>query len=433
VEAVGVRTAAIWLAAVAIGVASGFAELNDKISPPLDHPAIEYYNYLKHPPQDAVAALKRKVEEGKVHLKFDPGTGFLPAVLDALNVPIESQMAIFSKTSLQSERIEPGNPRTIFFNDSVAVGWVRGGFIELAAQDPRQGTIFYTLEQQDASQPDFTRRDDCLQCHRSDISLGVPGTIVRSFYTLPDGRPKLILGANTTDHRSPFEERWGGWYVTGGMEYGRHMGNAMLADPDKPGSMITAQTLRVKSLEKMFDTNAYLSASSDIAALLVFDHQMYMTNLITRVGWETRCALYEKIPARELSVLLRDSAKELVDYLLFIDEAPLPGRVHGTSGFAEKFVAQGPRDSHGRSLRQLDLETRLLRYPCSYMIYSEAFNNLPEQARSAIYQRMWQVLSGAEKNGRYARLTRSNRQAIVEILRETKPALPPYFQTAIRD
>jgi hypothetical protein len=407
-----VRTTAIAVAVLAIGIASACAELNDKLSPALDHPAIEYFNYLKHPPQDVVSNLKRKIEDGKIQLQFDAGRGYLPSLLQALNVPVESQMAVFSKTSLQSPRIEPANPRTIFFNDSVSVAWMHGGFIELAAQDPEQGAIFYTLEQQRWPQPSLIRRDDCLRCHRSDLSLGVPGMILRSFYTLPDGAPKLILGGFTTDHRSPFEERWGGWYVTGTMAHGRHMGNAVLADPDNPESMVAPQTP---------------AAMSDIVALLVFDHQMYMTNLITRVGWEVRCALYDKTPNRTLRELLRESAAELVDYLLFIDEASLPGAVQGASGFAEKFSAEGPFDSRGRSLRQLDLHTRMMRYPCSYMIYSQAFDRLPEQARSAIYRRMWQVLSGAEKGSRYARLPLADRQAIVEILRETKPGLPSYF------
>jgi hypothetical protein len=417
-----VRTAAILAAAVAIAVASGSAELNDKLPPALDHPAIEYFNYLKHPGEDVVGDLQRKIESGKIHLSFDGEKGYLPAVLQALNIPVESQMAVFSKTSFQASRIEPGNPRTIFFNDSVSVAWMHGGFIELAAQDPTQGVIFYTLEQQSVSQPSFVRRDDCLSCHRSDLSLGVPGMVLRSFYTLPDGRPKLILGGFTTDHRSPFEERWGGWYVTGSMAHARHMGNAMLADPDHPESMITNETLNLASLQEKFDTNHYLSAHSDIVALLVFDHQMYMTNLITRVGWEVRCALYDHVTSRALNQLLRESANELVDYLLFIDEAPLPGPVHGRSGFAQRFAAGGP-------LRQLDLETRLLRYPCSYMIYSPAFDSLPEQARSAIYQRLWEILSGAEKDKRYARLSITDRQAIVEILRATKPGLPRYFRT----
>ena len=409
-------------------VTCGLAELSDKLAPSLDHPAIEYFNYLKHPAQDVVAGLKGKIESGKVQLKFDGNRGYLPDVLKALNVPVESQMAVFSRTSLQAERIEPDNPRTIFFNDSVAVGWVHGGFIEMAAQDPQQGVIFYTLEQQAAARPNIIRRDDCLRCHSSDLSLGVPGMIVRSFYTMPDGRPRLILGGFTTDQSSPFKERWGGWYVTGTMAGASDMGNAMLGDPENPDSMVTAQTLDVTSLKGKFDTNTYLSPYSDLVALLVFDHQMHMMNLITRVDWEVRCALYDKAPASALSALLRDSAKEFVDYLLFVDEAPLPGPVQGVSGFAQKFAAEGPSDSRGRDLRQFDLKTRIFRYPCSYMIYSRAFDSLPDQAKDAIYQRMWQVLSGEERGKRYARLSLADRQAIVEILRQTKQGPPSYFQ-----
>ena len=336
-----IRSTLSFLFIAAAIVAPSFAELGDKLAPPLDHPAIEYFNYLKHPPADAVAELKRQVESGKISLRFDPVKGYLPSVLQALNVPIESQMVVFSKTSFQSSRIEPRNPRTIFFNDSVSVAWVNGGFIELAAVDPKQGVIFYSLEQQNVPRPNFTRRDDCLACHRSDATLGVPGMMLRSLYTLPDGRPELILGGFTTDHRSPFEERWGGWYVTGGMSHGRHMGNAMLADPDHPESMITDQTLHVKSLRDKFDTNAYLAPYSDIAALLVFDHQMYMTNLITRVGWEVRCALNDKVNPAALDGLLRESAKELVDYLLFIDEAPLPGPIRGHFRLRRKVQCRG--------------------------------------------------------------------------------------------
>src|SRR5262249_25023216 len=145
----------------------------------------------------------------------EPGSGYLRSVLEQLRVPIESQMAVFSKTSLQAPLIEPKNPRTIFFNDSVAVAWMRGGFIELASQDPEQGVIFHILEQQPSESPRFRQRNDCNRCHIADASLGVPGMMVYSWYPAPDGMPKLILGRLATDQRSPFEERWGGWSVTG--------------------------------------------------------------------------------------------------------------------------------------------------------------------------------------------------------------------------
>jgi hypothetical protein len=422
-------SSAVLIGALLTG-AAGFAELGDTLAPKLDHPAIQYFT---GPVNDPVSELNRKLQSGQEHLKFEGPQGYLRSVLAALNVPIESQIAVFLKTSLQADLIELRNPRTIFFNDAVVVAWMHGGFIELASQDPRWGVVFHILPQQSVQQPAFQRRDDCLRCHQSDASLGVAGMMIRSTFTGSNGELRLIDGASLIDHRSPMEERWGGWYVTGSVGSNRHMGNAVVTDPDHPKSMVTASTLNLASLREKIDTQNYLSPYSDVAALMVFDHQMYMTNLITRVGWEIRAAkLAEKRDARDLTRLLRDTAKELVDYLLFIDETPLNGVIRGTSGFTEKFAAQGPRDSQGRSLRELDLQRRLMRYPCSYMIYSQAFDALPAEAKEAIYKRMWEVLSASEQGGKYARLTVTDRRAVVEILRETKPDLPKYFQPVSR-
>ena len=179
------------------------------------------------------------------------------------------------------------------------------------------------------------------------------------------------------------------------------------------------------------NSGAYLSPYSDIVALMVFDHQMHMTNLLIRVGWEFRVAADDQSNTKE-TAKLDQMTNELVDYLLFVEEAPLPAPVLGTSGFAEKFAALGPRDLRGRSLRQLDLQSRLLRYPCSYMIYADAFDGLPGAAKESIYRRMWQILSGAERDARYARLPLADRRAIVEILRDTKKDLPGTFRPVMQ-
>jgi len=422
-----------------IATSVAFANLEGLFLPGLDHPAIQYH---ARPTNDAVAELNHDIQEGKVQLKFDGEQGYLRSVLDTLRIPVESQIVPFSKTSVQSYRITPKNPRTLFFNDSVTVGWVRGGFIEVAAEAPQQGVIFYTLSQRFVQKPQFVRQDgDCLGCHESLNSAGVPGMLVRSVVTAPTGNTLPWLGNNITDHRSPLEEPWAGWYVTGNSGSIRHMGNAMATNSDKPGSVVTDQTLNIESLKGKFDTDAYLSPYSDIVALMVFEHQMHMTNLLTRVGWETRFALFERqkiggpenlVTANPADSALRinDSAKELVDYMLFVDEAALGDKIRGTSGFSEKFAGEGPFDAKGRSLRQFDLQHRLMRYPCSYMIYSEAFDALPAEAKTAIYNRLWQILSGKEKDKKYARLSRGDRKNIVEILRETKKDLPDYFKTA---
>jgi hypothetical protein len=163
---------------------------------------------------------------------------------------------------------------------------------------------------------------------------------------------------------------------------------------------------------------------------MVLAHQTLMTNLITRAGWEAR--LLTAKPSTDASARLAEATNDLVDYLLFVDEAPLAGPVKGTAGFTEQFVKTGPRDKQGRSLRDFDLKRRMFQYPCSYMIYTPAFDALPQLAKDAVYNRMWEVLSGREKQPRYRALSLADRRAVVEILRDTKPGLPDYFQ-AIRD
>ena len=200
-----------------------------------------------------------------------------------------------------------------------------------------------------------------------------------------------------------------------------HRGNLEAVDPDRPVLQATKESIELASLRGRFDTRSYPSVHSDVMAHLVLDHQTRLINLLTRVGWEARVTLAAHSPVR--GPLLHDAAREVVDYMLFVDEAPLTGGIEGSSGFAQTFTSAGPRDRQGRSLRDLDLRSRLLRYPCSYLIYSEQFDQLPVEARDAIYARMGQVLSGEERSPKYARLSPSDRRAIIEILRDTKKGL----------
>jgi len=383
-----------------------------------NHPAI---SYERAPVSDAVARLNDRLRTGEVKLESNGPSGYLHSLLQTLHVPVESQVLVFSKTSFQAPRINPKNPRAIYFSDTVAVGWVRGGpVVELVAQDPKQGAVFYTLDQKHEGVPQFERNDTCASCHTSDATQNVPGPFVGSVFPGIDGIT-MYGPAYTTDHRSPFELRWGGWFVTGTHQATRHMGNAVATDPSDLAAMITPATVHVTNLEGRFDMTGYLSPHSDVVALLVLEHQAQMLNLITRTGWEAR------VGAADAGRLLDQAAAQLVDYLLFIDEATLPGPIAGTTTFAAGFNASGPRDSKGRSLRDLDLNRRLLKYPCSYLIYSEPFDALPPVAKAAVYARLWEVLSGRETSARYAVLTPADRQTILEILRETKSDLPEYF------
>jgi len=383
------------------------------------HPAIDYAGA---PTTDPVTLLQQRIDRGEVVLEPDGGpAGYLESLLDALNVPVESQVLVFSKTSFQAPRIGPGNPRAIYFNDTVSVGWVRGGpVLELVTQDPMQGAIFYTMDQDPSGLPRFERNDTCVMCHASDATHNVPGMFVGSVYPGTDGTT-MYGPAYTTDHRSPFDLRWGGWFVTGTHQATRHMGNATATDPTDLGAMITPETVHLQSLEGRFEPTGYLSLHSDLVALLVLEHQAQMLNLITRVGWEAR--LGEDAPRP-----LEAAVAELVDYLLFVDEAALPGPITGPTAFTGNFALNGPRDSRGRSLRELDLGNRLLRHPCSFLIYSAPFEALPDTVRTAIYDRMWTVLTGQETGSRYATLAEADRTAVIEILRDTKSDLPDYWR-----
>ena len=405
-----------------------------------DHPAILYTNGAVG---NAVEDLNRRLEEGSASLAFEGRNGYLGALLEALDMPVESQVLVFSPTSFQEDWIDFDNPRAVFFRDDVALGWVRGAdVIEIAAQDRRQGTIFYSLEQTPSAAPRFRRRETCLACHLSWDTLGVPGPQVLSMFPMPND-PNAYASGHPTDHRSRLEDRWGGWYVTGSHGGVAHMGNVEVEDVEDPHATFGVVPPVIDSLEGRFDLDGFPTPYSDIVALMVLEHQAHMTNLITRIGWEARRVEHRAemvAPAdrgrstddgRFLGIV-DEAAVELVDYLLFVDEAPLPPGVAGDSGFRERFSARGPHDGRGRSLREISLDGRLFRYPCSYMIYTEAFDALPETALDAIYRRMWAVLSGDVTESPYDRLALADRQSIVEILRDTKPELPDYFGTVTR-
>jgi hypothetical protein len=417
-------------AAVAIAGLSGSYML------PVDDDAIRY---TKGPVNDVVARLQQRIDQGLVALRFEDEFGYLRSILKELSVPPPSQVLVFSKTSFQAPRIGPRLPRALYFNDNVTVGFVRTGeVLEFAALDPKQGIVFYTLDQERSAHPRFERRDICLQCHQSSATLGIPGLMVRSLTPDRTGMPVMSAGGFITDHRSALKDRWGGWYVTGTTGEQAHMGNAVLPDATAEDDKlpISEGTRNLTDLKHLIDTGAYLTPHSDIVALMTLEHQTRMDNLMIRVGWEARLAMHENTAInrapREPESQVRESAahridtavEELLEYMLFRDEANLAEPVKGTSGFAEEFEKLGLRDSQGRSLRDFDMKTRMFRYPCSYMIYSDAFDGMPDAVKDRLYLRLGQVLTGKDSSPRFAYLAPSDRKAILEILLATKKNLP---------
>jgi hypothetical protein len=391
--------------------------------------------YSTAPLNNPVADINKKILDGAIQLTFEGRGGYLRSALEALQLPVDSQLLVFSRASLQGKQIGELNPRAVFFNDRIALGWVRGGaLIEVAVQDETAGIVFYTLDQKPdaAGPPQFKRGFICLGCHMAGDTLGVPGFLM--FSTTRQNPSQGFSLPRFVDQSDPLERRFGGWFVTGSTGSATHMGNEAAALDGRATRQLT-------SVDGLFDPDGYRTLSSDIVAHLVFTHQVGMTNLLTRAGWQARVAdpalhpPYTAAPGEEerIALMMKGVASDVVDHLLFVDEAALADRVRGQSGFAERFSASGPRDRKGRSLYELDLNRRLMKYPCSYLIYSPAFDALPPRAKDPIYQRLWEILSGAEQETRHqVALSRPDRQAIVEILRDTKKDLPSYFQGAIK-
>ena len=369
----------------------------------INHPAIKYSTSDSN---TAVDALNRKLRDGSAKLVPEGKSGYLRSVLQLLDIPIESQVLVYTQTSLQARHITMQNPRAIYFNDAVSVGFVRGGpLLEIVAQDPVLGSVFYTINQEGSAAPTFGRDQQCLRCHLSWDTLGVPGMSVLS--TFPRANEREYANGFFVDHYRPIRERWGGWYVTGRRVPPHHMGNLPLILPTPPAAPPGGRV----SLEGQFDLSGYLTPYSDIVALMVLEHQVHFTNLVTRATWEARVG----DPMR-----VAEAAATIADYLLFVDEAPIiEGPIVGSSGFTEVFLARGKKDPKGRSLRELDLQTRLQKYPLSYMIHSPQFQALPEAAKNLVMARVTGVLSGEITGQKYAHLTPALRAAIREILAAT--------------
>lgn len=372
---------------------------------------------------DPVSLLNEQLIQQKRELKFDTEWGYLREVLKQLQLPESSQLMVYSRTALNPRIINPDNPRVVYFNDDVYLGWVPGArSMELASIDPLRGTIFYELDLKASAKPRFVRSDRCLACHAGDSSLRVPGLLVRSFLTDDHGRP--ISGYSQISHDKPLEKRWGGWYVTGTHGDMLHLGNVFGRETIEEFRTNPALRANLTRVDQFFDTTKYLSPDSDLVAHLVLDHQVHAHNLITRVGMEYQLGLES------------DARQRLVRYLLFLDEAPLTAPVKGTSGYQDWFARQGKRDSQGRSLKDFDLKTRLFQYRLSYLIYTDGFQKMPAGARLRILKDIYEFLNAdnstlkADWDVEPQNFPIAERQAILQIVAETLDKLPEFWKTA---
>ena len=369
-----------------------------------------------------VEKLQERLDAGEAFLEYRQPRGYLDSLLEALDISPLTQTLVFSKTSAQFRLISPRSPRAIYFNDDVYVGWVRGGpFLEISTADPVHGASFYTLNQNPQSPPRIERdRGQCLQCHETGRTLQVPGHLTRSVRPTPDGQPAFRHGTTDIDQRTPIADRFGGWYITG--DSFEHVGNQVLPDADEPDVTEPIDLSTVSNLD------AYLESSSDVVAHLLLAHQTQTHNHITRAALEARKAITyrnemtgrfgDAYPELTASVKRRieGPAEDLLEFLLFAGEAELPGSIGEASPLVEEFSTRGP-------LYELDLKTRLLRTPISYLILTSTFDALPAETLGYLRARLQAVLSGEDTTGKFEHLSPADRAAIQKLLEEHKPSL----------
>jgi hypothetical protein len=346
---------------------------------------------------------------------------------------------VFSKTSLQVSAINAATPRAIYFNEDTYVAWVQGtNLLEVTTMDSALGPVFYTLVNQTDPQPRFDRETSrCLACHDtfSMMGGGVPRFLLMSSFVDANGELVTNDTSSETTDETPLAERWAGWYVTGHHGAQTHLGNIMFRTADfRRGNDLKDGVPRrgnLDTLAGLLDTHPYPTDKSDIVALLVLEHQLSIENLITRANFKSRTLLAREPGDAEahtweaLSPKMQRTLRPMLDTLLramlFVNAAPLTDHISSTSGFDKWFQSRGPRDAQGRSLRQLDLKTRVFAYPLSYVVYSDGFDGLPDCARDYLYQRLHAILTGDETSPDFAHISPTDRKATLDILTATKP------------
>lgn len=361
---------------------------------------------------------------------YDPSLGYLKSFLKAFNIPSSSQTLVFSKTSLQARRINSKNPRALYFSEDIHVGWVPSGdFLEVAVSSPTTGMNFYTVERGDTQPQLVQKTHECLRCHAGSMTREIPGLMVRSLYPLNSGQPIFKAGSQIINQTIPLKKRWGGWFVTGISV--KHLGNRVYKETTEGvdgGTPLHPGTFN----------NKYLNNSSDVIALLVLEHQAQLHTLLSALTIHTRRALYEQQvldeylertkPVSDSSrTRIKHHADNVLKYMFFVDETRIPEIDVSQSIFAQDFSSLTPHDKKNRTLYQLQMKRRMFRYPFSYMVYSDTFNQLPSEALNYLWPEIARILNPQFIHPGYEHLNREDKIAIKEILLETHPAATTYW------
>jgi hypothetical protein len=379
----------------------------------------EPHNYWTEP-DDAFSKFRERVDSGK--LKLDARGGekeFVIALLKELGVPVSSQLWVFSGTSLQSGRISPRNPRAIYFNEDMYVGYVPGGQMEVCSLDPERGAVFYLFNIPREGEPvRFQRSEKCMNCHAGDAQFHVPGLAVESVIPGPNTGSLDAFRRGLSGHTVPLEDRFGGWHVTGAPDSLKHHGNLT--------GILNGSSLKLSANPpgSQFDPSRYPAATSDILAHLILEHQIGFTNRVTEARYFTRAALAAgkgRIRNEDAKVLA-EKADALARYLMFADEAPLPREgITGDSAFKADFLRNRKAAPDGTSLKDLDLHNHLFKYRCSYMLYSRVFTTLQPEFKKLVYARLSAAVGDTNASREFSYLPLPEKRAIRTIVGATLP------------
>ena len=386
-----------------------------------------------------VVRLQKKLDSG-LNLDYDSQHGYLNAVLKALNIPVSSQTLVFSKTSFHRKLISTHNPRAIYFNKNTYIGWVDGArVLEVGVADKNLGAVFYTFTQSKTEKPKFVRDDSCLSCHASGRTQNEPGFFIRSVFPDKDGEPVSRAGEDRVDHTTPIDLRWGGWFVTADNFNSPHRGNGYVKK-DGPYKVSPVSAKSLNDLSNFFDSEKYLTSTSDIQALMALEHQVKMHNLFTTTKFRSLHALHnEKVinealgetGRRDLTKrILNNAATEILDYMLYENEISLKGNeFSGIEKFRQDFASMAPRDSKGRSLAELSFDRKMGKFSCSWLIYCDSFLGLPVELKEIVLQRLIKILTGEIIPDKYIHV-RKSRDEIHAILLETHADYKAQFEAS---
>lgn len=382
--------------------------------------------YFERTPTDRFTRRIADLEAGRLVWDRAAGEkGFVRGLLEALDIPESSQMLVFSTTSLQLSRITPTNPRALYFNDEIYVGYIPGGRLELAALDAELGAVFYIFDVPRGEDPiRVERATRCMNCHAGEDTGHVPGLLVKSVVPGPSGGSLDAFRLGRSGHDIPWEERFGGWYLTGQGAWTNHWANTI-------GRSFEGVVNRIPTPpEGRVPFDRYLVPTSDLLAQAIHEHQVGFVNRAVGVTYRARAFAHEDGGegrwTAEHRRELESQVDALVRYLVFADEVPLPpGGIVGDTRFRADFL-RDRKAVDGMSLRDLETRTRLFEHRCSFMIYSTAFTGLPAWVKARVYRRLGDVLGdgrgGLLDEGRA--LPVGERERIRRIVRATASDAP---------